>query len=50
VRASDGKKKLSTTVPTKAAERFNASLTTLQKAYMDGLRAGAHTCSHFHST
>lgn len=41
VRASDGKKKISTSVANKASERFNKSMTTIQKAYMDGLRETA---------
>ena len=38
VRATDGKKKISTAVNDKAGERFNKSMTTIQKAYMDGLK------------
>ena len=39
VRASDGKKKISTTVDTKAAEKFSRSLSLVQMASMDGLQA-----------
>uniref|UniRef100_A0A7S0SFP1 Signal recognition particle 14 kDa protein n=1 Tax=Mantoniella antarctica TaxID=81844 RepID=A0A7S0SFP1_9CHLO len=38
VRATDGKKKISTSVANKGSEKFNKSMTTIQKAYMDGLR------------
>ena len=38
VRASDGKKKISTTVDTKAAEKFSRSLSLVQMASMDGLQ------------
>ena len=38
VRATDGKKKISTSVGDKAGDKFNKSMTTIQKAYMDGLR------------
>ena len=37
-RATDGKKKISTAVPLAKAERFNKSMTLIQKAHMDGLR------------
>ena len=36
-RATDGKKKISTAVPLAKAERFNKSMTLIQKAHMDGL-------------
>jgi|TARA_B100001142_G_scaffold23339_1_gene21373 signal recognition particle subunit SRP14 len=38
IRASDGKKKISTTVETKAAEKFSRSLSLVQMASMDGLQ------------
>ena len=38
VQASDGKKKISTTVDTKAAEKFSRSLSLVQMASMDGLQ------------
>lgn len=38
VRATDGKKKISTSVANKVGEKFNKSMTTIQKAYMSGLR------------
>lgn len=41
VRATDGKKKISTSVANKVGERFNKSMMTIQKAYMDGLRETA---------
>ena len=41
VRATDGKKKISTSVANKVGERFNKSMMTIQKAYMDGLREAA---------
>ena len=37
VRATDGKRKISTAENAKC-ERFNKSMTTIQKAYMDGLK------------
>jgi hypothetical protein len=37
VRATDGKKKISTSVANKAGDKFNKSMTTIQKAYMVGL-------------
>ncbi|MDA9099017.1 signal recognition particle subunit SRP14 [bacterium] len=37
-RATDGKKKISTTVPLAKADRFNKSMTLIQKAHMDGLK------------
>lgn len=38
VRATDGKRKISTSVENAKGERFNKSMTTIQKAYMDGLK------------
>ena len=38
VRATDGKRKISTAVENAKCERFNKSMTTIQKAYMDGLK------------
>lgn len=40
-RASDGKKKISATVPLQKADRFNKSMTLIQKAHMDGLKETA---------
>jgi len=40
-RATDGKKKISTAVPLAKTERFNKSLTLIQKAHMDGLKETA---------